>query len=91
MARHIRIEFEPDPLDSSDSKVWFFAEDLYRLLRDNKWAYLSAEEVDDARQHLTVRVRSKAWTKRTAKLINDLLGRHFLQELAHLSEIEVPE
>ena len=87
MAREIVIDFTLGADQLSDiSRIRNFGEDLYRQFRDDKWASISIDEVDRATDQLRVSVHSARRVRRVEQMINKVLKRHRLNEIARLSE-----
>ena len=92
MARKIVIDFTLGADQRSDTgRIRNFGEDLYRQFRDDKWASISLNEVDGATDQLRVSVHSARRVRRVGQMINKLLKRHRLSEIARLSEVNQPE
>ena len=86
MVWRVVIDFDPHP-EREIGKVRNFGEDLWRACRDDTggWASTSLDEADRATNQLRVTVTSARRIRRTVKMIEDLLGEHFLDRCARIS------
>jgi hypothetical protein len=92
MARQIVINFILGPERSSDiHRIRNFGEDLYRHCHNDGWASISIADVDRPTDRLKVSIRSARRVRRTTQMIEKLLARHFLSNIASLSEVNQPE
>ena len=92
MAREIVIDFTLGMNRSSDlHRIRNFGEDLYRKCCDDQWASISLSEVDRATDQLRVSLCSGRRLRRIEQMIQKLLERHCLDEIARLSEVNQPE
>jgi hypothetical protein len=92
MARQIVIDFTLGPDRGYDiHRIRNFGEDLYRRCREDGWASISIHDVDRATDQLRVSVRSARRVRRIARMITELLEKHFLGNIARLSEFNQPE
>ena len=89
MTREIVIDFDVGRDDFF--RVYQFGKALYRACLEEPWASISLEPVDRATNQLRVSVFSKRRVRRVAKLINNLLEKHFLADRARLREFTTPE
>jgi hypothetical protein len=58
----------------------------YSSLQEDGQAQIALEEIDRATTQLRVTVHANRQVRRISKLIDKLLERHHLAEIAHLSE-----
>jgi hypothetical protein len=88
MARQIVIDFTLGPDRVNDiHRIRNFGEKLYIQCREDGWASISLADVDRATDQLRVLVRSARRVRRIAQMIEGLLARHFLSDIARLSEL----
>jgi hypothetical protein len=92
MARQIVIDFTLG-LDRGYDIHRFrnFGEELYVQCREDGWASISFAEADQAIDQLRVQVRSARRVRRTFQVIERLLAKHFLSNIARLSEVNSSE
>ena len=92
MSRQILIDFTLGLDRGYDiHRIRNFGEELYVRCREDGWASISLAEVDRATDQLRVRVRSGRRVRRIAQMIDALLVRHFLSDIARMSEINRSE
>jgi hypothetical protein len=88
LAGYLIIDFELEPPDPTlDSKIWIFAEDLYRTSKASGIASMPLDEVDKVKSHLRLLIHSKKYARQVEKSVRELLVEHFLLPRAHLSQV----
>jgi hypothetical protein len=65
-----------------------FGEEPYARCREDGWASISLADVDLATDQLRASVRSARRVRRTARMIEKLLARHFLSDVVRVSEAD---
>ena len=87
MSRHlIIIDFDPGHIH----RLRNFGEDVWRSLREYKWAAIPLEEIDRAKTQLCVTVHSARHVKRVHTLVLKLLKEHFLDGVSRVSPLPAP-
>lgn len=82
MPRQIIIDFEPGHIH----RMRNFGEALYRATREDGRASIGLEDVDRATTQLRVTVFPPRRLRRTLSMIEKLLERHHLADIARVSE-----
>jgi hypothetical protein len=80
--RTLLIEFEP----GHTHRIRNFGEALYSAFKEDDYALIALEEIDRATTQLHVRVRVNRQVRRISRLIQNLLERHHLVDIAQISE-----
>jgi hypothetical protein len=85
MARRVIINFDLGDVH----RIRSFGEELYHACLEDGWASISLGEIDRATTQLGVIVRSTRKVRRIVRMIEDLLRRHSLANVARVSEAAI--